>query len=819
MGYDTFMEAYISPPDEDVNKFNGRAEMEFSDDFKRSFDDALTNYDDTMKYLKNLVEGKGFTEDYGVCSCRYQLMYLKPKDLASFIGDMFKAISSNLIDCTFSDVEKLAVGLAKQYIATNTGNQLTRDNLFASSTYGDPRVDTLMDILVQIENAFFDRAVYSKYEMIERAKSMKDDLSKMTELNFTTAMKAVVNALPNTIKDTMKESNMVPCDCELIMVYIETFILFMCSLNTTALEQMISYAQPRATFIKKAASKFVGETYADTAFNGYITECCMLKTNTMNIRARIPFDCNMRNVVLEDMTPGFKDTKSALFFMLKDSRSPIHVLLAKYASVRKLGGGCEPVMAMFRQYFYRPIDCMDNPLRFEYDKVGFRTDVNWLDKIAYGNQFLDGNYRMDAMGNDNRHPIKTALEMLHRMYCGCDLKTNEDLANQIIKISDAMTCIISNEIWTVENRALVTDMLAVLGECFTRCVLRLYHNNATVVAFDDAMPDTMIPGYTYCEYFVVQEAENAAPSVEIAGSQNTAPKTGGLSKLGTALRQFGKWVSVKLANFKRAFAVTNEAKIKWVTSHDELNKKVAAALGKELNVTMKNVPQYKIPAAELKTKLEAAQSKFGLAINQAQKDSQITDEELLNIKRALYPGDDAVAEKIARTEDEKQRVTLITNYVLYKTTEPTPEMISKSGPMTADQWNDIVSTLSGSTKLIEQLNDAMTKTLNSEIKELDKLRQQDERATTQNQGQQGQQQQPVAAGNAQKVYDVVQQVLKDYQLNALNKLAGTMFKTYYGIYKQIVDAYRQQTATEKASAPATEESKDVAGAQPAMNPA
>lgn len=810
MRTDTFMEAYISPPVEDVNKSDGRPEMEFSDEFKKSFDDALADYEDTLKYLKNLASGKGFEDDFGVCSCQYQLMYLTPKDLSSFISDLFKAISKRLIDCNFVDVEKMAVELAKSYIATNTGNQLTRDNLFASSTYGDPRVETLMDILVQIQNAFFERAVYSKYEMIERAKSMKADVDKMSGMNFPTAMRAVVNALPKTIKDVMKDSmadGIVACNCDVIMVYIETFILFMCSLNSTALEQMISYAQPRSTFLRKSASKFVGETYADTAFNGYITECCMLKTNTMNIRARIPFDCNMRNIVLQDFTPSFKDTRSALFFMLKDNRSPIHILLAKYATNRKLSGQCAHVTSMFHQYFYRPEMCpCADPSRYEYEKAVFRTDVNWLDKIAYGNNFLDGNYRMDAMGNDNRHPIKTTLEMLHRMFCGCGLKTNEDLANQIITIADAMNCVICNDIWCYENRALVSDILAVLGDCFTRCVLRLYHNNANVIAFDDDMPDTMIPGYTYCEYFVYQEAESNQPSVEVSGTQNTAPKTGGLSKLGSALRQFVGWVRTKLRNFPRMFAATNEAKIKWITSHEDLNKKVGEALGKTLNVTLKNVPQYNIPFNEMKTKMEAVSQKLQLELSNASKDSEITDEELLRIKVLLYPGDDTTAKKIAMTEDAKQRAELITNYVMYKTTDPTPDVASKTGPMTPDQWNDIVGTLTQSTKLIDELTKVVTNTLNNEAKEVDKLRQQDERAAAapQQTAQNGEQQQNtnVGSNNAQKIYDVMQQVLQDYQLNALNKLGGTMFKTYYGIYKQIVDAYRQQTLTPKAKAAA-----------------
>lgn len=788
----------ISSTTVDTNKSNGQPVMEFSGHFLKTFDQSLSDYDERLNYLNQLVKGNNFVDDYGVCNCRYQMIYVTPHDLSSYVSYIMKAISKHLVGCNICDMEKLSVELAKRFVMDNGGKQLENDVLFATSTYVDPRTQTLMDILVQTQNTFFERCVYSKYEMQQRAKDMKNDVDTLNSMHFSSAMKAVVKALPNEMKKIMKEimerGGMACCDCELVMMYIETFVLFMCSLNACTVEQMIGYVQPMSTFLRKAKIGYHAESYTDGenhAYEQFITECCIIKTNEMNIRARIPFDCNMKNVVLQDVTPNFKDTHSALHFMIHDNRSPIAALLVKYVSEDTMKGTamCVPELEMLAPYF-RQCNHHMTALAYEYDKAGFNTDVNWLDKIAYGNQFMDGNYRMDAMGNENRHPIRTTLEMLHKMYCGCGLKSSEELANHIMKIEQIMNAVIRAN-WCVMNRQLTTDILAVLGDCFTRCVLKLYHNNCVIIANDDCMPDTMIPGYTYCESFVYMEADNnQTPTVTVntgQNAQNTAPKQSGLNKLASMLRQFANWIKTKLAAFFRMFLVTNEAKIKYITSHKELNDKIGQALGKGFNITMNNVPMYKVPAKQLQDQLSAVDSHIK-TIEAKLTDGELSDQDIAQINAALYPTAD-----IAKIQDEKQRIEAIQNYVLFGTTTPTDQQKAYNGPMDSTRWNDIIQTLTESGKLIDTLTKTLTSSLQKSVQFIEKIRIKEANQQQQNQNQQNGQQTP-QHDNAQKLYDIFQQVLKDYDMNMMNTLAKTMFNTYYSIYKKIVDAYQSQKA-------------------------
>lgn len=987
----------------DVNKPDGKPTMKFGSDFLSAFSQSLTIYDDTLDELESIVKGNGITEAYGICNTRYQMIYITPKDIASYISYLFKAISKRLIGCNAPDLEKLSVELAKQFVLDNGGPKLCRDNMFATSTYVDPRTQTLMDILVQTQNTFFDRAVYSKYELSERTKSMKDDFNTINGMHFAAAMKAVVNALPTTIVDTMKESlrdDFVVCNCDLVMKYIETFILFVCSLNTCTLNQMIAYAKPRSTFkvIDKADEKFTtesfsireyapmfiilssgnsmlsgpikkitkskwshcslafdpelkemfsygarlqddpdhpnrmsmkreslqasnladkeicvfgfyipkdaqymihkealhryddrdnskfdlallikkafnddttgstddtkkicttftndlikmcGKAFSDKAvpspqqmkdaaeltpeqcklvFEGmaadydgadvnkkmksfartkvskpfveYVTECAIIKTNDLNIRARIPFDCNMRNIVLQDVTPSFKDTMSALHFMVDSPRSPIHVLLVKYATMTKLPGAieCQPTIDMLKPYFYHCDGCTgwnDNGRAFLEDRAEFLTDVNWLDKIAYGNQFMDGNYRLDAVGNETRHPLVQTLCNLHRMYCGCTLKSNDDIANNILRIVGVMRCVIQNA-ESSKDRQNVTDILTTLGDCFTRNVLKLYYNNCTVITYDDDMCDSMIPGYTYCEQYVFMEEENG-PSVEIGGKPlNTAPKNAVLNKLTTMIRQFGDWIQKKFANVPNSFLSLNNAKIAWIKAHDSINKEVGQAISANtFQPTLKNFPIYKVPAKDMIQKAENTQSALQELLGKYLNNNDgNTDQAAMvkEIKQKLYPGNDAIANQIAEAPDDKTASQMIENYILYGKTNPAENETSYNGAMTADQWNDMVSNLLNSQKLVEQATKSMTKSLQAALKVVDNQMKAEEKAAASPKPV-NEAEQPAQKSNAQVMFDTLTEISKNYQINAINIITKKFFNTNYDAYKKIVDAWQSQ---------------------------
>lgn len=1028
----------------DYNKSDGKPVVEFSSEFLSSFDKSISAYDDAIDSLHALVSGKGFDDEYGICNCSYDMRYITPNDISTYINDLFKAISMKLIKCDIADLEKFSVEMAKRFIAANTGKDVTPDNIFAMSKYFDPRNATLMDLLVQTENTFFDRCVYSKFEMKERATKIKPDYDKIAKLHFAATMKAVVKAIPGIIKKAMTENNagFVCCNCDTVMTYIETFILFAVGLNTCMVTQMIGYCEPMTTYLRKDTKNVVQEsvslrknkpvyvvlvsgtnvvsatikkfthskwshaaisfdpsleelysyTFATTeyakasqglrresikqlnnlggeicvygfysgnrnvkdmvkavheriesgktkydlgllvkkAFNDnaeqsgdpnkkicsafvnsiisefvgkisdkaspspddmskaldamspnefvklyegstqmydqavvtsklkrfakdaeskpfteYVSEFCLVKTNDINIRARIPFDFNMRNIVLQDCTPNFKDTKSALHYMLKDTRSPIHAMVIQHATDKRIPNSieCNSTLQMFEPYFHPK--CM-NGLAFDYDRTGFLTDVNWLDKIAYGNNFLDGNYRMDALGNENRHPIYTTLQVLHRMFCGCTLKTNEDIANNILKITGVMLAIINEQPWACCNKELVKDILVTLGECFTRNVIKLYNNHCTIVTYSDNMNDTMIPGYTYCEAFVFNEdevfteaetpaastggtstpagAKPAPASVSFNGQNpNTVQKTGALNKLASVMRQFSEWIVKKLGNVPALFQKINGAKAAWVTKHQKVNDGIAQAIAQKTFVpNLNNFPLYKIPLKEIVSKSGAVQQ---ILDEYARNPSQEVD--VVKIKSAIYPGRDDVAKYIAELNNEKAESEAVLNYVLFSDTKPDIHIKAFNGPLTDAVWKDMVGDLSNAQRLVDEAGKAMVNSLQNGMKTLEKIRKNEEAAAqkAQTQNNNNNNQNPVSK-NCETLFKIFQQVSKTYQINVMNAITNTFFNTYYSAYKQIVDAYQTQTKTqsnlnEKANAanqPAAQ-GTDNPGMAPVTTPA
>ena len=68
-----------------------------------------------------------------------------------------------------------------------------------------------------------------------------------------------------------------------------------------------------------------------------------------------------------------------------------------------------------------------------------------------------------------------------------------------------------------------------------------------------------------------------------------------------------------------------------------------------------------------------------------------------------------------------------------------------------------------------------------------------------------QQQQPQPTGRAQQLFNILQRIVKNYEMNAINSISKQFFGTYYDCYKKIVDAYQAQSKTQ-----------NTAGAQPAQ---
>lgn len=1027
---------------------NPTNKIQFSTDFESMLNAALKTYDDALDKLQDLMNGQGYEDGYGVCNTRYQLIQIKPTDISTYVSNLFKATGFRLIEPTASDLEKFSVEMAKQFALDNGGPKLAADNMFATSTYVDVRTQTLMDILVQSENTFFDRSVYSVYEMKERAKDMKRDFDTMKGMRLSVSLKAVAKALPGIIEKQLQEPGYGCCcgNLDIITRYIETFMLFAVSLNTCTIMQMSAYISPRTTFVRKdkpgmvheaaemkgfiksedykpifivlssgksklagpimkitkskwshctisfdadmssmysygarlqddpenpnkmsmkrenlkAANmdgldicvfatyipndkyqlvrstceekyknrdntkfdlfllikkalndnthgstndgkkicttfvndliKLCGKGFSDKAvpspqqmrdsaeakpdkcilvyegisndydvskvneklhafehkkiskpFVEYFTECCLVNTDDVQIRSKIPFDINMKNIVLNDMTNGFKETKTALHFILKDERSPIHGMLMKYATCKRLANSveCGPTLGLFRPYFGRDFD----PMIEQYRKMSFDTNLNWLDQIAYGNQFLDGNYRMDAMGNEQRHPIRQTLCMVHKMYCSCGLKTNEELANNILKIAGVMHAVIC-EGWALENRDLVRDILVVLGDCFTRNVIKLYHNNTVIIVHDDTMDDTMIPGYAYLEQFVYQEADgdnaqgggqqSGGSSIQSSGigqvAQNVAAKTGVLSKLSSTIRQFIQWVQTKLANFPAGFAAATKAQTVYINGHKQLNETIAAALAnqdeaKRYKCTLKTpVPTFKISTKEFLPKVTGIKDVFKDYADGGKSKDQV---DAIDIKARCYPGNEAdnrtwlgniqgqnnkqqpqqtqnQKQQTNQTKQEDPEATAVQNIILFGTTKPSDDQKGTNGDgtprlteLTSQKWNEIISVLTSTQKLMDEFAKAAKDGLKGAGDVIDALRKKqesDQQKQQQSQQQGDNKQQQVGNDRADQLFGILQDVSNNLCVKTLNNtFANNVFKVYYKIYKDVIDDYQSKT--------------------------
>lgn len=415
-------------------------------------------------------------------------------------------------------------------------------------------------------------------------------------------------------------------------------------------------------------------------FNEVVTECCtgFLKTNDYVITNKIPFNCNMRDVVLQDMHPQFKDTISALKFIMNDERSPVHQLVIQYYT--EPIDDYDPDM-IIKMFFGCPRhNHWDNPNsrdQLANDKANMNTDVNWLDKITYGNMFLDGNYRRDGLGNQHTHPIMNSFETIYKMFGGCDnLCDNDELSNSLIRISRVMKSIIERYCdGGLPNWEMCRDILSVFGEIFTRHMLRLYYNNNHYLVNTDQMRDTMIPGYMYAEQYIL-EADGFTTS-----SDNTKDVV--KSALVTAKTGFGKmigWLRDKLAKFMpQYFTNTIKGQCDW------FNKNGKARYDEIVKAASGDKPQYHWPKKDKYYKYNVSFNPAGVdpkaIIGKYENEPEMTDEKIKQLKVELinvFPTakEPDLASKII-TDGDKPRTgesltKAIQNAVLYSQIDEVP---------------------------------------------------------------------------------------------------------------------------------------------------
>ena len=443
---------------------------------------------------------------------------------------------------------------------------------------------------------------------------------------------------------------------------------------------------------KKAADKLksMGKDPKAKKFDEVVTECCsgFLKTNDYVITNKIPFNCNMRDIVLQDMHPQFKDTVSALKFIMNDERSPVHQLVIQYYTEPIDDYDPELIIKMF---FGCPRH--DHWDTTEYgpanELASMNTDVNWLDKITYGNMFLDGNYRRDGLGNQHTHPIMNSFETIYKMFGGCDnLCDNTELSNSLIRISRVMKAIVERYCGGgLPNWEMCRDILSVFGEIFTRHMLRLYYNNNRYLVNTDQMRDTMVPGYMYAEQFVLEA--NGFTSNNDQNQGKVATKTAG-----NFVKNMINWLRDKLATFlPKYFETSLQKQCEWFNKNGEAkyNEIKKAAESGQYNFPNKDkYYKYNVTfdpsAVDPQKIIDEYKSKPSLDENQI--------DEFKTKLISVFPNKSELAGNIVKESKGKSKdetAKIIENAILFSQTAPIPPEENK--PIDVPKWNEIFETM------------------------------------------------------------------------------------------------------------------------------
>ena len=428
-------------------------------------------------------------------------------------------------------------------------------------------------------------------------------------------------------------------------------------------------------------------------FDEVVTECCsgFLKTNDYVITNKIPFNCNMRDVVLQDMHPQFKDTVSALKFIMNDERSPVHQLVIQHYTEPIDDYDPDLIIKMFfgcpRHNHWEDPNSRD---QMANEKANMNTDVNWLDKITYGNMFYDGNYRRDGLGNQHTHPIMNSFETIYKMFGGCDnICDNAGLSNSLIRISRVMKAIVERYCdGSIPNWEMCRDILSVFGEIFTRHMLRLYYNNNHYMVAKDQMRDTMVPGYMYAESFVLEA--NGFKSNNDQDKVKQATKTAG-----NFVKNMLNWLRDKLAKFlPQYFENSLQKQCDWFNNNGEkMYKEIkAAAEGDKYNFPTKD-KYYKYNVT-----FDPSAVHPQSIIDEYKKKETLSDEDITKFKTALintFPKNPNLAAKIVQDSAGKSKnevAKLIENAILYSQTDAIPPEPNHTIKLTPD-WDELYETM------------------------------------------------------------------------------------------------------------------------------
>lgn len=767
-----------------------RNNFRFDTEFKTSFDSVLRLCDSVLQDLSKLDDSK--FDEYGICVTDYSFRYITPEDVSTYISNLVKLAqqSSDVFKFCASELDMFTVASIKKFVADHDGVP------FESSTaknraYVNPRNTTIQDLMLLCQNDVHEKCVCSSMDIKQRISDVNfmDDVDTLKKMHFPAVMRNIAYGIPDVLNKGCP--TMDPMKASLLMLKISEFLMFTVTLMTHTANEMVAYVTPIKTY------KSVVTESADV-----ITECCLLKTNTMNIRSKIPFDCNLRNVVLQDMHPYFADTRDAILFIMNDDRSPIKQLVTQYASsgVRNWEYDVTGIIALaYGSYRRTPGDGL--PVGDMNRVSNFHTDLDWLHGITFGNNYMNGNYRRDAVGNNKLNSITTTLSTIYSMFSCDKMKTNEELADNIVRISSYMLRIIQSYLMDqIENHEMVRDILCVLGECMTRSMIRLYDNNSHVLTYDVNMEDTQSPGYSYMEAFVMEadgdntenKDPNKQPKPEVTNPN--APKKDASTfnnikqKLSEIIRRFTTWIREKLSNFPAKWTRDHAMEVKWINGNKELNDTIGKALDEgTFTCTIAHMPNFKIPAKDIVNKA----SKLGDIINvylDGEKNGTPIDDSVKNdIKSQIYPLPNGLNISQVVDNDNAKEIANLTNLILFSSVNNIPN--KDSVKLQKQRWDELINDLTQTGNLIQTEIKACVEGLTSAMRKLDQA---SKETDPNNKDENGKPKPTEKAERAGELFKIVQEISQKYTTLLQNVIARKFYAVEYNMYRDIIKLYKQQ---------------------------
>ena len=743
--------------------------------FTESFLSAFNVLNETIDSMLDSFNNIEFNYDYAVCKCCYKMRYITPSDLSSYISYVTKVNGQGIMRwdlLPISDLSMFNVGIVKRFMEQN-GCVPFESSTFPGISKISLKNTTLHDLILMAEYDCIDTCTYSSAELVIRKNEAGKDIDKFKQMRLYASMKNLIDRIP-TILDSSDRS---------IGNMIEEFIIFMMTLNLSTIVGIFNYVNPISAYgFNKEES---------------ITECALMKTNGLRTRYNIPFDINIRNIVLSDSSEDMKDTTAALDYIVKNANSPISALLVQYGDKDAYSTDyCSIVLKLLPNGKDVAINTCQPAYDNDHDAKSSRFQSlsnrdSWLDKIALGNNYLDMCYRRDRTGNAHTNAITDTLDTIYKMFGGCDLKSNEQLATNVIRVYHIMKALIVHHVRSEYfNTGALKEILCLLGEIFIRDVLKLYHNTTRAFDYSDSMPDAMGSSMRIMESCVLESYMMEETTQQTTGQQTTVPEADINNKTEKAkpsvsmnnngkdkqvgisiLQRFADWIVREFSQFFKKFNQNHKLEIDYITKNDKLNTEISNALQKTFSPTVNNFPNYNIPAAEL------SKGSVKPVIDNWLNGKDPID--IKKIKSQIYPGgENEAGGKIANAPDNGKEIALLTNYILYSNiTAPQPY----NGPLTKAKWDELVTDLKTSFKLMEQVNTKMGEDLKSTCDNL-----KTKMGSSDNVSE--------ASQRATELFKVVQSVGQTYQTATVNVLAKQFYGTSYKLYRDIISAYNQQSS-------------------------